>query len=469
MWLREAGSPRKLRLTRPEQGLVQHVVRGELFDLSGHDVAHDERRSAMLTRPGRVSVLPAWDRSRTIRAAVIRDILRGRLARDPDPQGLRLKGAWIVGQVDLDNLTTNVDVWLFDCVLSAGLTAWNAQLPSLGLEGCWVDGEVNLAGAQLGMLACGAATMRNTAGPALYANGIRIEHGLVLTAGFDAEGAGNAGAVHLGGARVGGWVNCSRARIRNSTGPALAAAQLHAGALRLDNGFDAAGAGDDVVLDLARASIGTLVFDPARLDHATDPQARLRVDGLTYIGLPEGLNAQQWLRLLRTATPAYAAQPYQQLAATHRAAGHDSEVRTILIAQRRDQIHRKALTRRTERAWVRLTGLTLGYGYQPWRALLALLVIVATATILATTLGAHGGLAHSPTTTVPAAPCSVIERLGVGLDYALPLIKPASRACEITNTATGQILTGTSWLLQLLAWAFATLFIAGFTSAVRKT
>jgi len=34
---------------------------------------------------------------------------------------------------------------------------------------------------------------------------------------------------------------------------------------------------------------------------------------------------------------------------------------------------------------------------------------------------------------------------------------------------TAAWLTAASWLLQLLAWAFAALFIAGFTSAVRKT
>jgi len=30
-------------------------------------------------------------------------------------------------------------------------------------------------------------------------------------------------------------------------------------------------------------------------------------------------------------------------------------------------------------------------------------------------------------------------------------------------------LTAIGWALRLLAWAFAALFIAGFTSAVRKT
>ena len=36
-------------------------------------------------------------------------------------------------------------------------------------------------------------------------------------------------------------------------------------------------------------------------------------------------------------------------------------------------------------------------------------------------------------------------------------------------SVTAAWLTAAGWVLQLLAWAFAALFIAGFTSAVRKT
>jgi hypothetical protein len=64
--------------------------------------------------------------------------------------------------------------------------------------------------------------------------------------------------------------------------------------------------------------------------------------------------------------------------------------------------------------------------------------------------------------------CAVIDRIGVGLDLGAPLITSRAR-CEATYSATGLALTITGTTLRLLAWAFATLFIAGFTSAVRKT
>ena len=126
------------------------------------------------------------------------------------------------------------------------------------------------------------------------------------------------------------------------------------------------GSGDQPAADLSGVRIvGSLVFEPDKIKNTANPEARLNVDGLAYTGLPVGLPLPGWLRLLREGTPTYRAQPYQQLAAAHRAAGHDTEVRRILIAQRRDQLHRRVVTGSGERAWVRTTGLTLGFGYQP--------------------------------------------------------------------------------------------------------
>jgi hypothetical protein len=66
--------------------------------------------------------------------------------------------------------------------------------------------------------------------------------------------------------------------------------------------------------------------------------------------------------------------------------------------------------------------------------------------------------------------CSLVEQIGVALNAATPLVKPdGSQACRlVTATGLGQLVTVTTWVLQLLAWAFATLFVAGFTGLVRK-
>ncbi len=95
-----------------------------------------------------------------------------------------------------------------------------------------------------------------------------------------------------------------------------------------------------------------------------------------------------WLDLFLTATLAYAAKPYQQLASVYREAGHDRDVRQILIAQRQAQLDRSVLTG-SEWLWARITGITLGYGYQPWRAMLFLLGPHACRVLAEPARGAH--------------------------------------------------------------------------------
>jgi hypothetical protein len=474
-------------LTDAEQALVEHVAGGEVLDLAADEPA-----------------MRTWDSAQTIRATVLRDILRGRLAPDPDPHGIRLRGARITGRLDLEYLTTSVAVELRDCLLDEGLVASSAKLPALVLAGCRLEhpalppleaqelttsvllldgavivaaceiGGLRVADAHLDALGCTGATLHNSRGPAVAAERLQVSQGVFLRGGFEAVGAGGDGAVLLAGAHIHGMLDCSGATLRNDSGPALNAyeMQVDQGALLVDKFMAISGGiGPHETLNLANVRIGgVLGFAPARLEHTGDPHARLFLDGLIYPGLPRRIAPHDWLRLLREATPWYAAQPYQQLAAAHRAAGHDGEARRVLMAQRRDQIDRKALTGRAERAWARLTGLTLGYGYQPWRALLTLVAVATTAVVLALLLGAHGGVARVDPHPAAATRCSVVERIGVGLDLGLPLIKTGTRDhCDTTASTSGQVLTAAGWGLQLLAWAFATLFVAGFTGAVRKT
>ncbi|MFI7123749.1 hypothetical protein [Amycolatopsis sp. NPDC049868] len=582
-------------LTSVERALIEHVERGKLLDFA-------------CEQPVDEGAMRAWDDSRTVRAWVLRDIMRGRLAPDPDPHGLRLRGVRIVGRVDLENITSTVWLELYDCLLEDGLVACDARVAGLVLSGCRLEhptrpplnahnlatsrvdvrravvtghsarGVVNLANAHIGGLDCTGATLRNDSGPALNGEHLQVDQSVFLDRGFEASGTGKRGTVRLFGAHLGGLdctgatlhndsgpalhgehlqvdqsvylrgkfkatgagqhgaicllgarfggqlscfgatlyndsgpafhgehlqvdrgmvlregfyatgagelgavrllnavlggLNCAGATLRNDSGPALLATRLQVnGPMFLDDGFEATGAGV-VAVSLNEVRVdGRLVFDPAWLEHVTNPRMRLSVDRLVYVGLPEGISTDSWLCLLRKGTPKYAAQPYQQLASAHRVAGHDSQARRIQIEQRRAQIHRRALTGRAERTWARVTGLTLGYGYQPWRALVGLLAVITAAAILTAILGAHGGLAQVPRSpTFAPIGCTLVERIGVGLDLGTPLITSGARAhCDATDTATGQILTIIGWTLRLLAWAFATLFIAGFTGAVRKS
>jgi hypothetical protein len=118
--------------------------------------------------------------------------------------------------------------------------------------------------------------------------------------------------------------------------------------------------------------------------------------------------------------------------------------------------------------WTRLTGLTLGYGYHPWRALIGMLAVLILAVVMC--LSAGDGLAHTNDCPTPGKACSSIERINVGLNLGVPLVNTGTQTtCGITNTSSGHHLIIAGWILHALAWAFATLFIAGFTAAVRKT
>ena len=608
-WNSYRGRVSGLQGTAITNKIAEHLRRGELLDLAP-DLA--------LGSPVDEVVMSSWDGTHSVAADDVRELLRGRVVTDPDPRGLRLRGARIRGRLDLDNLATTVELTLVDCLLGEGITAEGAHLPGLSLrrcllthaskpalcadelrtdagvsfEGstilaCTADGAIRINGAHIGgvldcsgatitnrsggalhgerlqvagnvllndgftangdgeqgavqlaeanigghldcsgatitnpsgpalraggalqvagrvflragftahgagelgavrliganiggQLSCSGATITNPSGPALHGEHVQVSGGVLLRAGFAAEGDGKLGAVRLVGAHIGGVLDCSGATITNPSGPALDGANLQVGDnVYLRAGFTTDGDGELGTVGLIGAHIGgQLDCSGAVVESQSDSQHRWTLDGLTYTRLPLdplGKGTAGWLDLLRTATPAYAAQPYQQLASVYRAAGHDRDVRQILIAQRQAQLDRRVLTGR-ERLWTRITGITLGYGYQPWRALLFLLGVVVTSVVIAITLGAHGALVHpldSKNPTATAIPCTVTERVEVGLAVGAPFFDTQVRnRCTTTNTATGIGLSYSTWGLQLLTGAFAALFIAGFTDIVRKT
>jgi hypothetical protein len=388
---------------------------------------------------------------------------------------VRLSGAHIGGNLDCTGATLRNDS-------GPGLYADRLQVDqSVVLRdgftavGSGGDGAILLVRSRIGgHLDCTGAALRNDSGPALDAYSLQVGQGIHLFGGFTATASSVSWAVNLTGAHIGARLLCDGTTLRNDSGPALVAGGLQVGQdMDLTGGFTATGGSADVAVDLTGAQVaGTLAFDPARLEHASDPHRRVGVDGLTYSGVPRQISARGWLRLLRDGTPGCAAQPYQQLAAGYRALGNERPTRQVLMAQRDDELAR-ADTRWPEWLWGKITKYTLGYGYQPWRALLFLAAVVAVSCGLAVVLGARGALAQTSNTVTPDESCTVVQRISVGLDLNLPVGTTLARADSDLTTdsasATAAWLTAAGWVLRLLAWVFAALFIAGFTSAVRKT
>jgi hypothetical protein len=373
-----------------------------------------------------------------------------------------------------------------DAFLDQGFTA----------ESAGITGTVHFPAAQVnGDLSLRGASLRNASGPALVANGVQIGGGAFLNQGFTAESVGITGTVHFPAAQVNGDLSLRGASLRNASGPALVANGVQIGGdAFLDQGFTAESAEANSAIMLVGARVaGRLLL------RGGAPRHRWAIEGFTYSGVPRlaaAGNRDAWLEFLQAGTPHYAAQPYQHLAAAYRAEGHDSDVRRILIAQRRDQIARGGLSR-ADRWWGRTTGVLLGYGYQPWRALLYLAGVLALSVGLAVSLGGLGGLARtgSPPTgassleaaaaPVAGMPCTFIQTIGRGLDLGTPFLPAApavAGSCQPTTAPAGDELavgpwtvhageafTVVRWVLQLIAWALAALFIAGFTGIVRKT
>ena len=160
--------------------------------------------------------------------------------------------------------------------------------------------------------------------------------------------------------------------------------------------------------DFEEATVGgVLDLTGSTIESTSDSEHRWLLDGLAYSGVPrlaDRDNRAALQELLRKATPSYAAQPYQQLAAAYRSEGHDADARAVLMQQRPDQLDRGALTDRRDRVWARVTGALLGYGYRSSRALVYLVGVLALSVTLAVLLGGHGALAPTPDLSPAAAP-----------------------------------------------------------------
>lgn len=366
------------------------------------------------------------------------------------------------------------------------------------LRGGGEQGALRLVGARAGSISLGKARLVNESGWALAAHYLDVAGTLYL------DEVRATGGIRLSGGRIGGQLTLEAAEVDGRHHPALAATRLHvAQAVLLDRAtLTSAGdkatvtfrsariAGDlelrgttvthptgtalrlntttvegraildQVVigsgeLDLRDSSLGTFQDDPARLP------GPVHADGLTYRGLPGRRDVTVEQRLAWLARmPDYAAQPYRQVAAAYQAAGHEDEARQVLVAQQRRLTG--TLTGWTRRRH-RLFGLALQYGYQPLRAVALLAGVLLIAALL------FGALAGG-TRTEAGGHCAVVDRVGLAIDTAVPLVSTgADDRCKLaTGTGAGQALAVAGWVLTLVGWASATLVVAGYTGLVRR-
>ncbi len=455
------------------------------------------------------------DEPAPVRAELIRQIMLGGFGWPegvaPDPRGIRLRGATITGQLDLAGVHSTLPLELLDCASDESIVLSGARLsyidfsglvcPSLIAVEMVVERSMLLAGARMaqlnlvdarigGALNLSGARLVNPDGIALSAGNLDVGGGMFASGGFVAEGTGDGGTVRLTGTVIGNQLNFGGARLTNPDGPALVADYLRTGSNLIFNaGFHAEGRKDTGTIRLVGASVqGRLNFEDGHAI-AAEPGAlalnlgRLRVAGdmlfpPSFLGGAVTLDGCTYTRILRAGVPeflavlanrtnGYSAQPYRQFAATHLVTGNERDVRLINIAAQRDLLRRGRLDF-WARNWHRMTGLVLGYGYRPSRALLWWAGTVALALVLLVGVAGPAGLV---TAGAHGASCGTIDQAGLAVNTATPLVEPAGATnCQLdTGTALGEALTVAGWLIQALSWAFVTLFVAGFTGLVRKS
>ena len=451
-------------LTTAERRLCQAATQGRLLDLRVRQAAEDHPAQG-----------PGWGPERQIRSQVLFQLLSGRGELDKTfgtPMAVRVRGAQVVGRLNLGGLTLRCPMELYECYLGGRLDLAKSEAADISLRGsrlaCRLSarrlrldhnlnlerlacrGGVRLPGAHIGgQLDCAGATLTNEAGPALTADMLTVDGDLFLSA------ATVTGEVRLLGAHIGGQLACEGATLTNpnSSGLAVDLERAAVDAVHMTPTILRGG------IDLTHARVG------GWYDAKDAWPAWLRLEGFTYDAIDApGVSARSRLRWVERHQGGYTPQPYEQLAGVYRRAGEDSSARTVAIAkqQARRASPKKWWVRWPSRAWSFFLHWTIGYGYRPTLVLPYLVGLFAVGSLILN----HADHAHpsmfAPTKTGPAQPGFNAAR------YTLDLLLPVANLRQ--RDAFTPLGYATWWVfgLTLGGWLLALVLVAGLTGVFKR-
>ncbi|MGF0166298.1 oxidoreductase [Streptomyces koyangensis] len=452
-----------------------------------------------------------WGAGRTVRAEVVAALLLGGgPARPGGVAALRLAGARITGPLDLAGAEISHLLELTECHLEGAVSLHAASTRSVRITGSRLPGvdaglahveghlSLNWSVVEPGFLSLINARISGE----LLLNGTRISTsqpwavfagGLAMGGGvFCRDGFVTRGGVRLPGAQLGGGLFLPGARLDNPDGEALIADNATTTVIDLSGGFHASGTvrlrgarvSDLLTLDgatldgtgtalfgvgmqvgtfgfgLAAKPAGTVDLRGATVtalhDRARSWPDEVRLDGFVYGSLhseaaPGQENVTRRLAWLRR-NPGYAPQPYEQLAACYRQAGHDDDARRVLLAKQR---HRRSTLNAPGRVWGRLLDATVGYGYRPWLAALWMGALCLL-----------GGLVFSA-----GSPVQTKDGEGApfnALVYTVDLLFPVG---DFGQRGAWHWTDATQWFAYLLVavgWLLTTAVVAGVTRTLNR-
>ncbi|EPX77716.1 hypothetical protein [Litoreibacter arenae] len=359
----------------------------------------------------------------TIRGELIRHLLLGFDALHD--KGIRLRGAWISGTLDLQGCDCERDISLSHCHLSNPINLVNARLRGLHLSACYltglsadntsfsgsvyiragtiVMGEISMAGARIsGDLQICDATIESLTQDAIFAPSLRVE-GSVFLGNYPY--ANSVTELHATG-----LLFFSSARVEHDffiTNTSINLPQTSTVAATVFDPSEEHGYG--MALSLARARINGILYmtdnhitkgmvnlaaaEVARFrDEPVGPGASypIRLDGFRYSDFSRHVDTKitarlDWLARKPDDMP-FTSQPYEQLATVLQSLGHRKDARSVLM-------HKERLLRAEDRRLMAERGVngprralarvaddflrwTIGYGYRPGRAVVVAIVMI---------------------------------------------------------------------------------------------
>lgn len=488
--------------TEVERLVRQAVQTGQLVDVSAGKAELDDP-----------SLGSDWSPDRTVQAEVLVELLTFPPADALPARPLKLEGARIMGNLDLEAATLVRPLLLRGCYLDKRVNLQEAQAPAIRLQGCWVPGidadqlttrgdlelawgftcrgTIFLRGAQIGgRLDLVRARLQEEKDTwTLNALGIVVREDVFLTGGFSANGP-----ILLGGASIGGLLQFSRSSISEGStlsAPGLKARRVMLGpeasihgsvdlrgariqteltindiALNCPNGPALLLSGvqaDELVLRPKPPVDGIVDLTSARVrtysDMPTGWSRQLRLRDFTYETLNdrEDINVSARLAWLNCDTEGYAPQPYEQLAEFYRRVGHDQAARRVAIAKQRE---RRTTLSWPNRVWSVLLDGLVGYGYRTWLAGVWLLLAWMIGTLAFSFAQHHGQLtaAKRPTELQHFNP------LVYSIDVLLPIVNLGQDGGWIPHRLAALCY----WLLTLVGWILTTAVVAGLTGVLKR-
>jgi hypothetical protein len=304
---------------------------------------------------------------------------------------VRLPGARIRDQISMDQSKIEGTILLSSAVVGQELGLSNVQLDGCGDpalladrihvgQGAFLDkgfssvGEVSFVDAKIDLtFGFGSASLKSNGETyALNARGVEVAGDIECAAGFSATGK-----VRFDYAKVEGKISLVDASFRTDRSHECALS------LRYVTAREIAMRLSDVCgpIDMSQAAV-SCIYDAegGRLMGKYPDQFLL--DGLTYAVLQEPLDAERRLAWIRPSQAFhYYPEVYVELANAFRRVGRSGDARKVLIAgERRAQRELKRFSPR--RLWSNFLWLTVGYGYRNGLALVWLIGLILSGTLV---------------------------------------------------------------------------------------